>query len=245
MQTEEGDKMKKVLSFLMALLLLATMFIASAETIKTATSGGKIYLRSGAGTKYSANGVVKNGDTVTVLSKGKVWTKIRTSDSREGYVKNLYIKGLGKAYADGTTYYSKASTGTVKTKYASSTVNLRAGAGNGEAKIGTVKNGTKLKVLGKNGSWYMVQTTNGTVGFISSKYLSTKAGSSSSSSSTTKATVKNCNAVNMRKDPNSKSEIVVVLAKGTQVTVLSKAKSPWWQVKYGSKTGYIYNKYLK
>ena len=38
---------------------------------------------------------------------------------------------------------------------------------------------------------------------------------------------------------------ILVLAKGTKVTVLSKANSSWWKVKYGSKTGYIYSKYLK
>ena len=71
----------------------------------------------------------------------------------------------------------------------------------------------------------------------------TKAGGSSSSS-TTKATVANCNAVNMRKSASKDSDRVCTLAKGTSVTVLSKSGS-WWKVKYGSKTGYIYSKYLK
>ena len=234
--------MKKVFSFIMALLIAFAMFSASAATIKLAYSSGSIYLRKGAGTKYATNGVLKNGDTVTVLSKGSVWSKVKTADSRQGYVKNLYIKGNGSAYASGTTYYSKFYTGTVKTKYASSSVNLRGGAGYGQGKITTLKSGTKVKVLGKNGSWYLVETAKGTQGFINSSYLSTKAGGSSSS--TTKATVKNCNAVNMRKSASAKSDRILTLAKGTSVTVLSKSGS-WWKVKYGSKTGYIYSKYLK
>ncbi|MCR4578222.1 MAG: SH3 domain-containing protein [Clostridiales bacterium] len=234
--------MKKVFSFIMALLIAFAMFSASAATIKLAHSGGSIYLRKGAGTKYATNGTLKNGDTVTVLSKGSVWSKVKTADSRQGYVKNLYIKGNGSAYASGTTYYSKSYTGTVKTKYASSAVNLRGGAGYGQGKITTLKRGTKVNVLGKNGSWYLVETSKGTQGFIHSSYLSTKAGGSSSS--TTKATVKNCNAVNMRKSASAKSDRILTLAKGTSVTVLSKSGS-WWKVKYGSKTGYIYSRYLK
>ena len=235
--------MKKALSFILALLVAFSMFAACAETIKLAYSSGSIYLRKGAGTKYATNGVLKNGDSVTVLKKGSIWSKVKTSDSREGYVKNLYIKGIGSAYASGTTYYSKSYTGTVKTKYASSSVNLRGGAGFSQGKITTLKSGAKVKVLGKNGSWYLVETSKGTQGFINSKYLSTKAGGSSSSSTTT-ATVANCNAVNMRKSASKDSDRVCTLAKGTSVTVLSKSGS-WWKVKYGSKTGYIYSKYLK
>ena len=234
--------MKEFISLLMALCLMLTMFVACAETIKTPTAGGTIYLRKGPGTKYGANGTVSNGDSITVLEKGKAWTKIQTSDSREGYVKNLYISGMGNNYADGTTYYSKAKSGTIKTKYASSTVNMRAGANKSEAKVMSLKSGTKVKVLGKNGSWYLVQTSGGTAGYVKSTYVSTSGGSSSSSSTTT-ATVKNCNAVNMRSTPNGAK--ILVLAKGTKVTVLSKANSSWWKVKYGSKTGYIYSKYLK
>ncbi|MCR4621661.1 MAG: SH3 domain-containing protein [Clostridiales bacterium] len=236
--------MKKVFSFFMALLVAFAMFAAGAETIKLAHKDGSVYLRKGAGTKYSTNGVLKNGAKVTVLKKGSVWSKVKTTDSRTGYVKNLYISGMGKSYASGTTYYSKSYTGTVKTKYASSSVNLRGGAGSSQGKITTLKNGTKVKVLGKNGSWYLVETAKGTQGFVASKYISTKAGGSSSSSSSTKATVANCDAVNMRKSASKDSDKIVVLAKGTSVTVLSKSGS-WWKVKYSGKTGYIFSKYLK
>ena len=76
--------MKKIFAFLLALLLLISSWAALAETVKLAYSSGSLKLRKGAGTKYAANGVVKNGDNITVLSKGKVWTKVRTDDNREG-----------------------------------------------------------------------------------------------------------------------------------------------------------------
>ena len=237
--------MKKLFAFLLALCLLIGSWAAMAETVKLAYSTGSLNLRTGAGTKYKANGVVKNGDTITVLEKGKVWSKVRTSDSREGYIKNLYISGLGSNYADGTTYYSKSYTGTVSTKYSSSTVNVRAGANKSEARVTTLKSGAKVKVLGKNGSWYLIETQGGTQGYISASYIKTSASSSSSSSSKTTTAKVTASAVNMRASASASSAKVLVLAKGAKVTVLSKANSSWWKVKYGSKTGYIYSKYLK
>ncbi|MBO7385571.1 MAG: SH3 domain-containing protein [Clostridia bacterium] len=234
--------MKKFLSILLVVCMLACMMLtAFGETVKLAYSSGSVKLRTGAGTKYSANGVVKNGDTITVLSKGKNWTKIRTADSREGYIKNLYIDGIGSHYASGTTYTAHR-TGKVVTKYSSSTVNMRAGAAHSEVAIGKLKSGAKVTVLGKNGSWYLVANSSGTQGFVHSKYISV--GGSSSGSSSTTAKVANCNAVHMRSGKSSTSSIVATLAKNTKVTVLSKSGS-WWKVKYGSKTGYIYKKYLK
>ena len=235
--------MKKFLSILLVVCMLACMMLtAVSETVKLAYSSGSLKLRTGAGTKYAANGVVKNGDTITVLNKGKIWTQIRTADSREGYIKNLYIDGIGSQYASGTTYTTH-KTGKVVTKYSTSTVNMRAGAASSEAVVGKLKSGAKVTVLGKNGSWYLVANSSGTQGFVSSKYISV-GGSSSSSSSTSTARVANCNAVHMRAGKGTDTGIVATLAKNTKVTVLSKSGS-WWKVKYGSKTGYIYKKYLK
>ncbi len=235
--------MKRILSVFMVLLLLSTLLLAaSAETVKLAYKSGSLNLRTGPGTKYANNGYVHNGDTITVLSKGSVWSKIRTSDSREGYIKNLYISGNGSGYASGTTYYSKHYTGTVKTKYAASKVNLRSGAGTGYAHIASLKNGQKLTVLGKNGSWFLVSTSGGTQGFVHSKYVKTSASSSSSSSKTAVVTA---SAVNMRSGPGTGYGKVATLAKNTKVTIVSTSNSKWWKVKYGSKTGFIWSKYLK
>ena len=58
--------MKKILSVLIVLCLLSTLIIASCETVKMAGSTGTLYLRTGPGPKYSTNGTVNNGDTITV-----------------------------------------------------------------------------------------------------------------------------------------------------------------------------------
>ncbi len=237
--------MKRTLSFVLVLLMLAgTLAIANAESVKLAYSGGSIHLRTGPGTKYSSNGVVKNGDVITVLSQGKVWSKIQTGDSREGYIKNLYIYGIGKAYAEGTTYYSKHSTAKITTKYASSKVNLRAGAAHSQASIGHVSRGEKVTLLGKNGSWYLVATKNGTQGFVHKDYVKTSS-SSSSSSTSTKGTVTAQSGLNMRAGKGTNTAKIGCIPKGAKVTILNTSNSSWWYVKYGSKQGYVSSKYVK
>ncbi|MFP5113760.1 SH3 domain-containing protein [Bacillaceae bacterium C204] len=62
--------------------------------------------------------------------------------------------------------------------------------------------------------------------------------------SITSATV-NTKALNVREKPTTHSKIKAVLKKGTKVTVYSKTKSGWSQIKYKSKKAYVSTKYLK
>lgn len=55
-------------------------------------------------------------------------------------------------------------------------------------------------------------------------------------------TVKNLNA---REKPSSKSKKVGTLKKGTKVTVYSKTKSGWSEIRYKKKKAYVSTKYLK
>ena len=234
--------MKKKISVVLAMVLVfATMLpmLASAERVSLAYAGGSLHLRKGPGTNYGTNGYVKNGDYIEVLKKGSVWSKVETSSGKVGYIKNLYISGIGDKYADGTVYYSGSVTGTVKTKYAGSTVNLRAGASTSTSVMKQLKSGTKVKILGENDNWYLVATANGTQGYMSKNYVS-----KSGAATTTYATVTG-SVVNMRKGAGTQYQIITALTKGTKVRVLSTANKNWWKVSYGSYTGYMSANYLK
>lgn len=62
--------------------------------------------------------------------------------------------------------------------------------------------------------------------------------------STSSATV-NTKALNIREKPTTHSKKKGVLKKGTRVTVYSKTKTGWSQIKYKSKKAYVSTKYLK
>lgn len=237
--------MKRKISMLLVLVMLLSLMLpmmVSAENVSLAYKNGSLHLRKGPGTNYASNGYVRNGDYITVLSKGSVWSKVQTSSGRIGYIKNLYISGNGDKYADGTTYFSGSHTGYVVTKHSGSSVNLRAGASTSTASMGKLRNGTKVKILGENGSWYLVETTSGTQGYISMTYIKSNPGSSTTA---TKYATVTGSVVNMRAGAGTQYKVKTALTKGSTVKVLEKTTSKWWKVQWNSYTGYMSANYLK
>ena len=234
--------MKRKLSLILAALFILSMalpMLAGAENVSLAYKNGSLHLRKGPGTNYGTNGYVKDGDYITVLSKGSVWSKVQTSSGRIGYIKNLYISGNGSNYADGTNYFGGSYTGYVVTKYSGSTVNLRAGATTSTASIAKIKSGTKVKVLGENGNWYLVETASGTQGYMSKSYVKATA------AATTQYATVTGSVVNLRAGAGTQYAIKTALTRGTTVKVLEKVNSNWWRVQWGSYTGYMSANYLK
>ncbi len=139
----------------------------SGSSAKVSVAGGStIYLRSGPGRSYASNGTVKDGASITVVRRGGVWSQVRTSGGRTGYIKNLYIRDGNGSYASGTKEFSSGVAAVT-----TANVNLRSGASTGTAVITTLSKGTKVTELGKNGSFYLVKTAGGTQGYVSGKYL--------------------------------------------------------------------------
>lgn len=233
------SKLSIVLAVMLMLCLMAPA-VASAATVDMAYGGGSIYLRTGPGREYGTNGTVKDGASITVLSYGDVWSKVRTSGGRVGYIKNLYIDDGDQTYASGTNYF-----GSRYSVYTTAAVNLRSGASTNTAVITTLSKGTKLTAMGTNGNFYLVQTSGGTQGYVSGSYLSRNkvSGSSSSSSSTTTKTV-TASYVNMREGGGLSYDVIRVLPYGTKVSVLYKGNY-WTRVKYNGTTGWIKNSYLR
>lgn len=225
----------KTIAILSALLILALLLplAAGAETVSLAYKGGALNLRKGPGTNYASLGTLKNGDHITVQEKGAVWSKVKTSSGKVGYIKNLYIKGGDKNYAAGTTYVSRY------TAYTTGNVNFRAGASTGTKSMGVLKKGTKLTVLGKNGNFLLVENAQGTQGFVSKLYVSTSKGGSAEVTKTITG-----GTVNLRAEGSVKSAVLKVLTKGTKVKVI-KEGNYWTKVEYKGVQGWVYKTYLK
>ena len=224
-------KLMIVLSLLCILALTVPAFV-SAETVKTAVNGGSLRLRKKATTSSATVGFVQDGDHIDVLSKGSIWSKVETNSGKVGYIKTLYIKGAGSAYASGTTYTAR-----------------RAGKTTSSGIIKTLAKGTKVTVLGKNGNFYLVSTSNGTQGFVSKKYISTSGSSSTTPSTSSKYARVTGKVVNMRSGAGTKYKVITALTKGTQVKILNTGNSRWWKVSYTGNgktyTGYMSTSYLK
>lgn len=234
------NKLTASLALILIVILLLPA-VASAATVKHAYSNGKLHLRTGPGSEYDSNGTVHNGDYISVISYGDVWSKVKTNSGKTGYIKNLYIKDGDTNYASGTSYFDSY------TAYTTGNINFRSGASTGTASMGTLDKGTKVTVLGRNGDFYLVKSPSDKQGYISVNYISTKkpAGSSSSSSSSGYATkTVTASYVNMRAGGGLSYSVVRVLPYGTKVSVLYKGNY-WTRVKYNGTTGWIKNTYLK
>lgn len=237
--------MKKGIAIALLLCLLLSVFsFASAASVKLAVKGGRICLRTGAGTSYSVICHLKDSQKITVLSTGKSWSKVKTESGQEGYIKNLYISGIGKYYADGTKYLKTTHKEYVTTK--SGKASLMAGASSTTGQLTTLSNGTQVTVLGENGSWKLVQTSGGTQGFIRTSSLSSSkdSGGSSGGKTTTKTATVNASGLYMRTGPGTSYEIITCLRRNVKVNVISGSGRGWWLVKHGNLTGYMWSGYL-
>ena len=232
--------LKKTFAIILVLCTLVCMLsFASAEHVKLQYSSSSLTIRAGKGTNYAAVGYLKDGEYISMIQTGSVWSKVEKMDGTVGYIKNLYISGLGNQYADGTTYYSKSYTGTVTTKYSTSTVAMRAGASTSCAKICSVKSGKKVTVLGKNGNWYLIRLSDGSQGYMSANYIKTSAANVKRYAKVT------ASSLNMRSGAGVGYSVKTTLSNGTKVEIVSKYSSSWWLVRCGTYTGYMSAKYLK
>ena len=117
-------------------------------------------------------------------------------------------------------------------------VNLRTGAGTGNAIIATVSEGTALIVEADTGSgWYKVNY-DGESGYMSADYLSF----SETMDLTAQGWV-NGSDVRMRAAAGTDSEIVRVTTYGESVEILG-VDGEWYKVSAGGKTGYIRGDYV-
>ena len=155
-----------IASSIMLHMGMGTTFAATEYKVITADS---VNFRSGPSTSYSTIGSFNKGDKVEYLGDSGSWVKVKY-DSKTGYVYGSYVGD----------YVS-----TVKYVTASS-LNVRSGAGTNYSVLGSLSKGSKVEVISESNGWSKINY-NGSVGYVSSQYLSaTSSGSTSTSSSVDK-----------------------------------------------------------
>jgi uncharacterized protein YgiM (DUF1202 family) len=129
-------------------------------------------VRNGPGEQYKIIGKLQNGDAVTINGKSGNWYRIKYNNG-VAYVSGQYLVVSGASPTPASTPTPAPTptpttqTGTVKVN---TTLNVRSGAGTQYKVVGSLKNGTKVEVLGKSGSWYRIKYGSIT-GYVSGQYL--------------------------------------------------------------------------
>ena len=206
-----------------------------------------VNVRSGPGTNYSSKGVIASGTSLTVTDRSNSeWYAVKLSNGTTGYIFSKYIKitSSGSSSSGGSeSAPSTESTAAKTTEY----VNVRSGPGTNYSSKGVIASGTSLTVTDRsNSEWYAVKLSNGTTGYIFSKYISISSSSGSSGSATESTAAKTTEYVNVRSGPGTNYSSKGVIASGTSLTVTDRSNSEWYAVKLSNgTTGYIYSIYLK
>ncbi len=228
----------------------------SAGSGKTAVTTVGLRLRSGPGTNYKTLTILDEGVSLTVLdtSNGS-WTKVKTSSGMTGYCSTQYLKissGTSSGSSSGGNSGGGSSSGTVsKSAVTTDYLNLRSGPGTNYSVLLTLTKGATLTVIDdSNASWAKVRTVSGKEGYCSKEYLKYDSGSSSGGnsggSSSSAITVATTTAnLKLRQGPSTSYAYIVVLPKGTKLTVTDNSMSGWAKVKTADgKQGYCSKEFL-
>ncbi len=223
-----------IAALLMACLAPAAMADALYGVIKTPSKDGSVNLRAKAGVTQSIVGWGKNGDEVEILHRGNTWHKVKLlKNGRTGWMYGRYLKIGATSSSSGSSTGANVSgsVAQVMTKYPSSTVNLRSGAGSDYKVVGEYGRGTRLEILDESGNWYKVQISGSSrTGYMSKNYVSVG------------LAARTTGRVNLRRGGGTSYAVLRTLNKGQDVTVTWVGKN-WSKVRADGSTGYISNKY--
>lgn len=254
--------MKRILclTLMLALVLSAVLaptaaLAASNYTVRTTAS---VNLRKGPGLGYGKITSLKSGRTLTYAgvsqfdSRGMGWHKVIYNGST-AWISWAYSNLL----ANGTAISEERAV------RATAALNVRSGAGTGNAKITTVANGTNMIYLGETATvggtvWYKVTTSAG-IGWVSGAYSRlvatpdvkpvSSSGSSGSSSSYTKVYVSG-GSVWLRTGPGLNYSRVTTVHEGQNLTYRGSSSVDsrgvrWYNVTYNGQSVWISSRYAK
>ena len=152
-----------------SIMLHTGMTSAFAATEYKVITADAVNFRSGPSTSYLSLGSFNKGDKVEYLGTSGSWVKVKYNN-KTGYVYGSYVGN----YATITQYVT------------ATTLNVRSGAGTSYLVLGSLSKGTKVEVISTTNGWSKINY-NGSIGYVSSQYLSSS--STDSSTSTTSSSV--------------------------------------------------------
>ena len=129
---------------------------AAASDTAPLVTASVLNVRSEPSTAGERLGTLKKGSEVEILETLDGWYLVTAGDLT-GYVSAEYISLDGTVPEEGVVLYSG--------------LNVRTGPGTSYSRIGTLKMGSTVTVLGKSGDWYQVSSGSLT-GYASAKYIS-------------------------------------------------------------------------
>ncbi len=245
---------KRFLVTVILSLLMVTMLIPNLYTVAYATTQEfstettfvqkgivirkNVNFREEAGTSSKVIKKVQNGTEVIILEEVGQWLKVEI-DKTEGYLYKEYVKIL-----------------TCKGIVTAFTLNVRNEPTTESEVIGAVYKGMKVTILDEittsdieNPKWLYISYNDGTsFGYVTKRYVKVQ---TNSDGTYLKTRVTTAQALNVRAEPSSNSDIIDWLQEGTNVIVwdyketLDDRYTYWYKVEYNDGEGWIAGEHTK
>ncbi len=196
-----------------------------------------VNIRAGASTSTKSYGRLVKNTAVDIYEKVGSWYRVRVSATGlDGYVYAKYITLTKLSNTDSSG--NSSSAGYIN----ASGITLRTGPDTRYNSLGKLKRNTTVKVIGSFGGWYQIEVPSAKLtGYTLAKYVTL---TGTQEQDTTIGVV--TGNLNLRAQPSSSSSsrILLVMPKGSTVTIYSTANG-WCYVDYQGTKGYCSAAYLK
>lgn len=210
---------KRVVSLLLALLLLASVFPTASAVNVTVTSAVNMRI-----------GPDNASEIVCVIPKNAVAEKL---DTFGNWYEVRYQGKTGYVYK---TYLTESQIDLPKTVYiTASSLNVRAEPNTTSAKIASLKKGDAVQVISLDNGWYTIKL-NGKIGYISAEYTSGTAPIAE------KTIYMNADTVTVYAAPKTNAKTLGTLKKGASATYTALIDG-WYTIQYNGTAGFIQSKY--
>ncbi|MGG0455134.1 SH3 domain-containing protein [Bacillus mycoides] len=210
-------------------------------------------VRTGPSTSHTTIGSVKKGQVVQVVGEVQDWFKINYAGQTAYLSKDYVTKGGSNENATQGNNQEQNNNVTVQTggTYVvnATSLRVRTGPATYHSVIGGVLNGTKLNVVGSEGSWFKVNYQ-GKTGYVSSEFVKFVKGGTTTPEQPEQPEQGaigdyyiNASALNVRSGEGTNYRIIGALPQGQKVQVISE-NSGWSKINYNGQTGYIGTRFL-
>ena len=180
--------------------------------------------------------------SVQILETLNGWYKIKYNNLT-GYVSSQYVSVNTSSDASSSSASTQNKVGTVT---ASSSLNIRSGAGTNYSIIGSLPSKASVQILETLNGWYKIKYNNLT-GYVSSQYVSVNTSSDTSLNSPSTqnkvGTVTASPSLNIRSGASTNYSIIGSLPSKASVQILETLNG-WYKIKYNNLTGYVSSQYV-
>lgn len=240
--------------FILIFVVLAPQFApvamftthVAAQEVTSATTTDNLNLRSGPSTSTTAILVMPRGSTVSVTGGAQSGFLPVTFQGTQGWAHSDYL-ALDKPAG------TPATTGTV-----TENLNLRIGPSTAQRAILVIPAGSKVTVTGSSSNGFLAVTYGGYSGYAHGDWISlssnptpetppatsapTPAPVITPTPVTTTGTV--TESLNMRSQPNTSSQVLVVMPAGAIITLTGNSSGDFLSVQYNGKSGWAHKNWI-